>query len=444
MTPPAGSVPSRPASSDDAWQAPRGWVQPGEVLLHLGLPKTGTTSLQFALHHAHQQLAAAGVVRPTGAPSQFLAVNHVVRYPVRAAWGVDEPWLEADRGPGSDPTGIGLWTRLVRELAQRGTSRAVVSAENMAHADDAAVHRLTTDIGPARALLVVRPLETLLPSMWQQHVREGFGTSLPDWLDIVLNDRGSDDGGGVGSTGVGGGGVGSGGDGAGAGGMLGWPGAFDVPGIVDRWVRHLGADRVAVLVQPPTDRGLFDAVETLLDLPARTLRPERGTTRNRSLTAAEAEVLRRAVAVVDRSAVGAHDYFWSIYVALLGMAAERTPLPGEPRIALPAWAVHECRRVGRQHVDHLADAASRGVLVVGDVQALVPTTPVEEPDTTLSLDQVADAAAHLAAQLMKLSATHARRVGAAAGAPQGAARWVPPALLPAARRARRSLTRRRR
>jgi len=79
-------------------------LKPGNRLLHIGPHKTGTTSIQGALHLARERLAAEGVVYP-GRGRQPL-------WPILAVTG--QPALLG--GPRPE---ISYWDNLVREVRRR-------------------------------------------------------------------------------------------------------------------------------------------------------------------------------------------------------------------------------------------------------------------------------------------------------------------------------------
>ena len=115
MNDPARTEPTSPAA----------WVQPGEVLVHVGPRKTGTTALQASLALDDQTLRALGY---------FLVPRNVQR--ARATKGVIDP----ARRP--------AWESIMAELELRGdTERGLISDESLADFTPEQAKRLVEDLG---------------------------------------------------------------------------------------------------------------------------------------------------------------------------------------------------------------------------------------------------------------------------------------------------------
>jgi hypothetical protein len=125
---------------------------------------------------------------------------------------------------------------------------------------------------------------------------------------------------------------------------------------------------VSVIVLDDQDHSWQPRVfESLLDLPAGMIDgvpPERS---NRSLTAPEAAAIRRANEMMEKHVD------WLVYEplirhgAIVGMVENRAPDPGEPRIAVPDWAVQHAAEQGRQAAVEIVDS---GVRVLGRLELL--------------------------------------------------------------------------
>ena len=106
---------------------------------------------------------------------------------------------------------------------------------------------------------------------------------------------------------------------------------------------------MTVLVLEDVDRSAqFRAFAQLLDVPADVLVSRMDLTSNRSMTAAEAELLVRLNKKVKK------ELQWDEYVryvrrgVALGMVEGREPGPDEPRLFTPDWALDAAAEKGRQ------------------------------------------------------------------------------------------------
>src|SRR5256884_3687714 len=280
-------------------------LEPGTRLLHIGPHKTGTTAIQGALHLARERLAAEGVVYP-GRGRQPL-------WPILAVTG--QPALRG--GPRPE---ISFWDNLVREVREvraAGDQRVVLSSEFFAEADDATARRVITDLGGARVHVVVtlRSLTRILPSQWQQYLQNGFDFRYLEWLEGLLSE----------------------------------PPRTPTPGfwrryrhdaLVARWAAENGPENLTVIVLDESDRlMLLRVFESMLGLPGGFLVPEERAV-NRSLTAAEAELVRLLNEEFSRRGWPHRDYARVMrYGAVEDMKEARRPSPDEPRIATPSWAL---------------------------------------------------------------------------------------------------------
>jgi hypothetical protein len=305
-------------------------LEPGTRLLHIGPHKTGTTAIQGALHLARERLAAEGVVYP-GQGRQPL-------WPILAVTG--QPALLG--GPRPE---ISYWDNLVREVRAAGDQRVVLSSEFFAEADDATARRVIADLGGARVHVVVtlRSLTRILPSQWQQYLQNGFHFRYLEWLEGILSD----------------------------------PPRTPTPGfwrrhrhdaLVTRWAAENGPENLTVIVLDESDRlMLLRVFESMLGLPGGFLVPEE-TAANRSLTAAETELVRLLNEEFIRRDWPHRSYArFMRYGAVEYMKTARQPSPDEPRIVTPAWAL---ARAGQISAEMAARIEALGVNIVGDLSSL--------------------------------------------------------------------------
>jgi hypothetical protein len=301
------------------------------VLLHLGFHKTGTTALQSVFAASRPSLLEQGVLYPGRRRSHHPAAMAMTN----RTWGVG-------REGGADPDQR-AWTRLAR-AATRHPGRVLISSESFALTPDANAARMVADLGPERVHVVftLRPVASLLSSSWQQYLKSGWTIRYGDWLEQMMSELA--------------------------------PGARrsgfwlrnDYPAIVGRWASLVGPDRVHLVCLDSGDRGfLLRTFGQLLGLPEGHLDPARADS-NRSMTAAEAELLR---------ALNEHtsDWDWPTYQrtvragAATGMVEGRRPVPDEAPLPTPEHVIERAAAYGR---DSAAALAALGVVVHGDLSVL--------------------------------------------------------------------------
>lgn len=331
----------------------------GELILHVGVHKTGTTALQVALADARTDLAAHQVRYPGTDTFQHRAIF--------AGTGTVYGWQ--DRGAQEVPRRH--WDDMVAQARYDG--RTVISSEFLDDVDPATARRLIDDLGgPERVRVVVtlRSIGAILPSAWQQRLKAGLTTGYNQFLQLVFAAERT-------------------------------PKAerfwyrHDQVAQVQRWADIVGSARTYAVVIPDGDRrAIFTAFEALLGLPDGLLADRRITVQNRSMTAQEAEFVRR----LNKEIAG--ELTWDQYTRtvrrglILNMVEKRRPEPGEARIETPEWAADKAQEYGSRFA---AGVAASGVNVVGDPQDLArrPRAGKARKPKALSMDAAVAATAGL-------------------------------------------------
>ena len=337
-------------------------LPPRARLLHIGLAKTGTTTVQRAAARNRAQLLEHGVRYPGH------SVNH--RHQVAALMRHNTGWA----GPGRVIPRAELWTRLMDEIRADTTNRIFVSHESIAWCTDEQAQRFVDELGPDLYVAVtLRGWASLLPSRWQQYIKDGLSWEFEPWLRAVLADPPD---------------------------KKVTPSFYtitDQTAIVQRWVKLVGPDRVFLIVGDKDRHDLLtDAFADLLDVPRELMRgiEETGDLTNRGLSFAEVELLRRVNTGLRKD----DEVEWGDYnrVVRLGMVPriqrERTPDPRvEPSPVLPAWAAELAEPRARMHADNMA---ASGAHVIGDLTSLyapVKTVDAVPETTSVPLDVAAEA-----------------------------------------------------
>ena len=344
------SVPPIPANS-----SPKNSIAKNGVLLHVGVHKTGTTAIQAALADAREDLATQNVRYPGKLQAQHRAALALL----------GRPWGWNNRGGGVMDREH--FDRLAKRTV-KAPGRVVISSEFFCEASTEQAHEAVIALGdsgarPVHVVVTLRNLGKLLPSSWQQYLKYGMTTSYDAWLTDVLTTPGSSK-----MT------------------PTFWK-RHDHGDVITRWAQAVGRENLTVMVLEDVPRNyMFETFAQFLDVPAEILNGRMELTSNRSMTAAEAEVLVRLNKKVKKTMQ------WTDYVTLvrrgvaLGMVEGREPAPGEPKLRTPDWALDAAQQVGIASVKTIRES---GVQVLGDLDALttrIESTPDPGPVDQLPID----------------------------------------------------------
>lgn len=325
-----GLLPAVPAVPADA------------VVVHIGVHKTGTTALQAALANARGDLTEHGVRYPGRRQAHHGAAISVIG----KTWG----WS----GNGGQQKARENFDRLSRQVAAHA-GRVIVSSEHWCEAPDDVVQETVTAFNPARVHVVVtlRNIGNLLASSYQQYLKYGLRARYEPWLENLFA---KDDGTRMSPS-------------------FWLRNHHDV--VIERWARAVGPENVTAIILEGVDRpAMFIAFAQLLGVPDEVLTSRMDLTSNRSMTAQEAELLRRVNVGVK------NELDWTRYERLVRYGVARTivearePLPTEPRLATPDWALDAAAERGSAAAERIAGL---GVNIVGNVQALATRLPSQPP-----------------------------------------------------------------
>jgi hypothetical protein len=185
-----------------------------QVVLHVGLMKSGTSFLQQALRHNRARLHEQGVLFPSPWKRQVQAVKEISTHGLR-----DQPPLAGD----------GPWRSLVDDV-RRWDGAAVLSMEFLGPRGLAKARQIVDAFAPAEVevVLSVRDLARTIPAMWQESLQNRGTWTWDEYLEGVEGEDRTTPG----------------------------PGrAFwtrqDAPSITQVWREAAGRDRVTVLTVPP-------------------------------------------------------------------------------------------------------------------------------------------------------------------------------------------------
>ena len=327
----------RPVAIDDLESVPV-----GARVVHIGPPKTGTTSLQGAFDRSRAAVLAQGV--------RYVGPR---RHSRRAVLAI----TEARTGrPFDERAGQKEWDGIIAEARSAAEPRVLFSSERLAHAEAASIPGIVEafDAGQVHVIVTLRPLAKILPSQWQQGVQAGQARSLDAWLERAFAAAPEDPRS-----------------------IWHW---HRHDRLVARWADVVGTDRMLVIVVDDRDRqGLLRAFERLLGLRSDTLRLHDDLS-NRSLTLPEVEALRAFNRLAVERKVPRELRWRLLDPGTSRRLQRRVPAADEAPVRLPAWAAPQVASIAD---DIVAGLRSSGVAVVGDLEIL------RRPAETLTEDRAA-------------------------------------------------------
>jgi len=139
------------------------------LYLHIGPRKSGTTYLQHGLVASEASLKSAGLTYPLRDVTGHLGLNHEAAL-------LDAASLQ----PGYRATAL-------RSALDRAHTDVVLSGEAVAGLTPSAAKRLVAylDVAEVHAVITARVISRVLPSTWQQSVRNGRVASFATFLEDV-------------------------------------------------------------------------------------------------------------------------------------------------------------------------------------------------------------------------------------------------------------------
>jgi hypothetical protein len=327
-----------PARATDEFLLPE-----GTRLLHIGPPKTATTSLQSALFDARAALQAQGVRHAGRSRNAASAAQAVTGRTSMYMGGVVPP--------------MSRWKRLVKEVRKAPESRVVVSSEFFADAQPDAIRRIADDLDPQRIHVAVtlRPIAAILTSQWAQYVADGMVAPFDRWLRAMLE-----------------------------------PGDRRVSPsfwvrhrhdeLVARWAEAVGPERVTVVLVDAERGAVLRAFERLLGLTAGTLVADPDLA-NRSLTLPETEAVRAFNVLFKQAGLERPLLSRVMHFGATRTMKREPPDPEWPSVQLPAWSIDGVAAIAGEIADGIA---ASGVRVMGDLETLASVPPPRPEDASAS------------------------------------------------------------
>jgi hypothetical protein len=306
-----------------------------KVILHVGFHKTGTTAIQTSLHHQRESLLEHGI---TYHYSRARAQHE-------AAWGLNaKVWGWKNRGGKETP--ISKWTSFAKKVNNtKGT--VVASSEFFSELSSEKIQRIRQDIKTTdvQIIFTIRPLGKMLASSYQQYLKYGIKSTYEEWLHAMLDEPGASK-----QT------------------PSFWQRNFHGQSI-QTWADVFGSQNVTVMVVDETNpQMLYNQFNEYLGLPSGHLK-EQESGGNRSLTAAEAELLQMINAKYPK------DRQWDDYtifvrqVAFKALTDRKAPEKSE-KIQTPDWAIARAKQLTLESTKQII---ASGVKIMGDIETLNST-----------------------------------------------------------------------
>lgn len=344
------------------------------LILHVGPQKSGTTYLQEVLSARAGELAAAGVHYPVSPAGRRRRRTDNHEWATYGLLGSEYPWVSAARATEEHDS----WKALERRVA-RTDGTVLLSAEALSVIRTPAI-RLLLDrlaVDDVEVVVTARSLGRSLPSLWQQHVRNGRRLGFERYLRMLEEQRQMPaerleterD-------------------------LHLWR-AFALGGLTRRWAREVGTERVRVVTSPGTPPSLlwsrFATAIGLAEEPEDAGDDIVGRPVHTGLTAAEAYVMISVNAALERAdwdPVPARRLRDTILTEGFQPRAERGA-----RISVPhAWGA----RVAQWSKEDVIDLLDSGTAIVGSTTDLYSEPAGGAPPTAEEVG-AAGAAAVLAA-----------------------------------------------
>jgi hypothetical protein len=341
-----------------------------QVFLHVGLPKTGTTSIQAALQNAARELSDVGVLFPCGTHrAQRMAAYDLLG--------------QRERG-GNAGAASGAFRRMIAEIDAYGGDRVIVSEEEFGLARPGQVRRVIRALSSHEVFVVVgvRDLGRTLVSAWQQGILMGDTTCWPEFAEAVRDPARGDI-----RTGT----------------------SFRLRHgllrVLDAWSAGVPAARIRIFTAPPPGSPpqlLLSRFAVAAALPA-TFSDGRAAPLNRSPGPAQVEVVRRLnAAITGRLNQRQHR-----------LVLERGIRPGlAPGTTRPLLLPREDLGWARERSQLLIEEIRRrGHPVFGDLDDLLPAeaiTSTRRPDDLSERELLAAAEETLVSLAVTLGSSHRR------------------------------------
>lgn len=155
------------------------------LVLHIGTIKSGTTYLQRMLTRQSEVVGAHGWTYPLNPPVKGQPA-HNQEYAMFGLLGPRIPWISTEQAARLEPQ----WQRLHASLASC-EGPVLLSSESLATLDVEGIRHLIDRLAHSdvQVIVTLRDLARIIPSSWQQHVRNGRLASFAEYMDAIESVR---------------------------------------------------------------------------------------------------------------------------------------------------------------------------------------------------------------------------------------------------------------
>lgn len=273
------------------------------VVLHVGFHKTGTTALQYSLSANAEALGINGWVYP---PTKKNKAHHQV------AWAITSRvtgW-KSHGGKSSDPRASKRFFRFIG----KSDKNVVVSSEFFSELNLEQISELKRKLSNTDCQIVftLRPISRILPSAYQQEVKNGAKANYVEWLTRIFSDKSNS-------------------------GQLRFWSRHDHHLQVSKWVSVFGKKNVHLVISDEANHNfLIETFYSLLGISGNQIAPLEKNEINRSMTLEEIELIRNLNIDFNR------DLGWMEYVSSIRSTFVRemthSPAPGHSigKLATPS------------------------------------------------------------------------------------------------------------
>ena len=334
----------------------------GTKVLHVGPPKTATTSIQSSFHASRQALA-----------------EHSVVYAGKTRHARSAATAIAMANPGSEfsQSAIEAWHVLAQEIRESQARITVLSSEGLSYANGARARKIVDSVGgTASVVITMRPPARMVPSVWQQRVRRGSDQPLDEWIDHVFE---RDARGALTATQF-------------------WA-RYGLDHLIATWSDVVGAENVGVVVLDPGDHALaFHAFEDLVGVPRGTLDQDVGLA-NESFPYAELETIRQFNRLFYEAGGSQKQRLSSVRGHYAEFRKPGAPRLDGPKADVPRWVAEQANEIATGWIESLGSFAGR---LIGDPSHLL-VDPSRYPERTEVPTVAPVASAAVLAHVMSLA-----------------------------------------
>ena len=306
-----------------------------KLFLHVGFHKTGTTSLQDILNRNRKELLSQGIIYPK--TRKFRAQHEFAWSVGQRGWG----WKQFG-GSQAGPAPAKRMYRLLRSSKQD----VVISSEFLSELKPEQIKKLVTSIGTLdlKVIFTVRPVAKILPSAYQQEIKNGSKLTYDRWLKRVLEPEKENRN----KTRF-------------------WTRHSHHIEIA-KWAEVVGKDRISVIISDESKpEFLTDTFFELVGAKTESFRESKKETVNRSMDLAEIELLRRINEKFDRN-LGWDEYVADIRSTIVKTWTQSIPSENSPgRLANPEIFKDRIEQKAKEVTEGIK---ALGVEVFGDVESL--------------------------------------------------------------------------